>query len=238
MNNLGLFGKLPTHGDFVQRNLPAGFVSGWDGWLQSFIAGTKEQIGVDWLDIYLTSPIWRFVFSHGVIDEHKWIGIMMPSVDHVGRYYPFTIAGRLPDYANPLEYIALQGQWFTDLEELALRALDGEFELDELESELSGLDIRIDTLYQPAAAGLESFAMTFELEFEEQSATSIYPFMLDVFMSKSMNSYSVWSTTGSERVAPCLFCVQNLPPVGKTPAMLDGNWKAWGWQQPYTLQPE
>jgi len=238
MSSLGLYGKLPTHGDFVQRNLPGGFVSEWDSWLQGFVAGTKEKIGDGWLDIYLTSPIWRFVFSHGVIDEHMWAGIMMPSVDHVGRYYPFTIAGKLPDYANPLEFIALQGQWYTDMEELALRALDGEFELDELLEELSVVEYRADSMYQPAATELESFAMNMELEFEEQSATSVYPFLLDVFMRKAMNSYSVWSTAGSEFVAPCLFSVQNLPPVSKSPAMLDGNWEAWGWQRPYVLQLE
>jgi hypothetical protein len=49
----GLFGKLPAHGDFVHRNLPAGFVNRWDEWLQHFVAATREQIGEHWLEVVI-----------------------------------------------------------------------------------------------------------------------------------------------------------------------------------------
>ncbi len=238
MRNAGLYGKLPTHGDFIQRNLPSVFVSEWDQWLQHFVAGAREKIGGDWLDIYLTSPIWRFVLSHGVIDENRWAGVLMPSVDQVGRYFPFTIAVQLPDSLNPLEFIALQSAWYNDIEALALRALEGEFTLDGLLEELMALEANVDTAYKPNAFPLDSYAMHIEMEFEEQSATSVYPHILDAMMVKLLNSYSAWTTSGSERVAPCLFSVQGLPAVSKLPAMLDGRWQYWGWQQPYLLQVE
>lgn len=236
MNAPGMYGKLPTHGDFVQRNLPTAFVSEWDDWLQHFVAGTKEKLGPDWLDIYLTSPIWRFVLSHGVIDEHKWAGIMMPSVDMVGRYFPFSIAMRLPDYINPLEYISMQSTWYEELEDLALRALDGEFELDELAENLANSDNSFDSLYQPGSSSTETFSMNIAMGDQEQSINSVYPHMLDVMMNKLLSSYSVWSTLGSNLVEPCVFSVQNLPVIAKLPAMMDGDWQRWGWQQPYVLQ--
>lgn len=236
MHNVGLYGKLPTHGDFIQRNLPSGFISEWDAWLQHYVAGAKEKIGADWLDIYLTSPIWRFVFSHGVIDESHWAGILMPSVDQVGRYYPFTVAMRLPDYINPLEFISLQTAWYNEIEELALSALDGDYLLDDLMDEIASIDLNIDSSYMPRSALQDSYAMQIELEFEEQSVSSVYSHFLDALMVKLLRSYSAWATIGSERVAPCLFSVQNLPSVAKLPAMLDGNWRQWGWQQPYALQ--
>jgi type VI secretion system protein ImpM len=236
MSAAGVYGKLPAHGDFIQRNLSPAFVRQWDPWLQHFVAGAKEKMGADWLDIYLTSPIWRFVLSQGVIDEGRWAGILMPSVDQVGRYFPFTIAVRLPENQNPLEFMSLQTSWFSAIEELGLRALNGEIELDDLAQELEGVPPGLESAYEPAGVPTETYAMQVDMELEEQSAASAYPCMLDAMLSKLLGSYSIWSTTGSERVASCVFNVQGLPTADKLPAMLDGLWRQWGWVQPYTLK--
>jgi len=238
MSSPGLYGKLPTHGDFVQRNLPSVFVTEWDQWLQHFVAGAKEKLGGDWLNIYLTSPIWRFVLSHGVIDGSRWAGIVLPSVDQVGRYFPFTVATRLPDYLNPLEFIALQSPWFAHIEDIALRALDCELQLDDMVTELANLELQFESSYEPGGMVLESYAVHIDMEFEEQSTTSLYPYLLDAMLVKTLSSYSAWATAGSEHVAPCLFTVQGLPPAGKLPALLDGQWRHWGWQEPYRLKAD
>lgn len=231
----GIYGKLPSHGDFLQRNLPGSFVSEWDAWLQQFISGSREQIGVGWLEIYLTSPIWRFVLSQGVIDEHPWAGILMPSVDMVGRYFPFTIALQLADIINPLEYMSSGTQWFRELEEISLQALDGEYNLDEFMQILSAKNMVIKPAYKPETRLLDSFDMHFEIEFEEESANSTYPQILDILMGKLLGSYSVWSTAGSERISACVLTSQRLPMVSRIPAMLDGDWKRWGWEEPFVL---
>ncbi len=236
MNEPGVYGKLPAHGDFIQRNLPSAFVREWDVWLQHFVSGAKEKIGSDWLDVYLTSPIWRFAFSPGVIDEGRWAGILMPSVDQVGRYFPFTIAVRLPDRQNPLEFMSSHTAWYTAIEELGLRALDGEIVLDDLVQELAGVKLGLESAYTARDALTESVAMQVDMEFEEQSAASAYPCMLDAVLVKLLSSYGIWSTTGSERVPPCVFSVQGLPAVSRLPAMLDGQWRQWGWTQPYVMQ--
>ena len=234
----GFFGKVSSHGDFVSRRLPPDFVQAWDNWLQQCLHASRQQLGSAWLAHYLTSPIWRFVLSHGVLNEGRWAGILMPSVDQVGRYFPFTIAVRLPDNKNPLEFISQQTSWYVAIEELGLLALNGEIALDDLVQELEGVKLGMDSAYAAADTLTESCSMQIDMEFEEQSAASVYPFMLDALLSKQMSSYSIWSTTGSERVAPCVFDAQGLPAVGKLPAMLDGQWRQWGWTQPYTLQPE
>lgn len=237
MNGPGVYGKLPAHGDFIQRNLPAAFVRAWDEWLQGFIAGSREQIGADWLDVYLTSPIWRFAFSPGVIDEGRWAGILMPSVDQVGRYFPLTIAVRLPERQNPLEFMSSHAPWYRAVEELGLRALDGEIGLDDLAHELAAVTLEPEWAYVALDALKESTAMHVDMEFGDRSAGSVYPAMLDAVLVRQLSSYSVWSTTGSDRVAPCVFNVQGLPAVNRLPAMLDGQWRQWGWTQPYALQP-
>jgi len=234
-DTIGLFGKLPAHGDFVQRNLPAGFINVWDEWLQHFIAGTKEQLGESWLDVYLTSPLWRFVFSAGVIDDNSWTGVMIPSVDRVGRYYPFSIIKKLPPYINPFEFIQRQTAWYKEVETLALGALDGEIIIDDLVLTLETMTIEYQSDYSRSGFNTESDGFQFDMEFEEQSVSSVYPLLLDTAMTKLFKSYSVWQTIGSDYVKPCLFSSQGLPGVQKMPAMLNGNWNGCGWYQPYSL---
>lgn len=232
-NSIGIFGKLPAHGDFIQRNLPAGFINVWDEWLQHFISGTREQLGENWLEIYLTSPIWRFTLSAGVIDKNSWAGIMLPSVDRVGRYYPFTTVTKLEQGINTFEFMQLEKNWFAELESLALNALDGEIQIDDLIDMLGKINTNYQGDYTRNGVVTESDAFQFDMEFEEQSISTVYPLLLDTIMRQSMNSYSVWQTNGSEYINPCVFCSQGLPDVQQMPAMLNGKWQENNWSQPY-----
>ena len=81
----GFYGKVPVLGDFVTQRLPASFVKNWDTWLQNGLSASREELGDNWLDIYLTSPIWRFAMREGACGATAWAGILMPSVDRVGR---------------------------------------------------------------------------------------------------------------------------------------------------------
>jgi type VI secretion system protein ImpM len=120
----GFFGKLPTHGDFVHRELPEVFVNRWDAWLQDVISASRERLGQRWLDAYLTSPIWRFVLDRDVVDGMAWAGILMPSVDRVGRYFPFTVATRIDATGGLAQIATVADAWFVEVESQALVALD------------------------------------------------------------------------------------------------------------------
>ncbi|WP_343718197.1 type VI secretion system-associated protein TagF [Inquilinus sp.] len=118
----GFFGKLPWLGDFVTRDLPVSFVTPWDGWLQAGMAATREGLGEAWVDRFLTAPIWRFLLPAGCAGP-AMAGVLMPSVDRVGRYFPLTLAMPLdtdPAAEAPLAAAA----WFDGLEAVALAALD------------------------------------------------------------------------------------------------------------------
>ncbi|HEX7968785.1 MAG TPA: type VI secretion system-associated protein TagF, partial [Stellaceae bacterium] len=96
---LGFFGKVPARGDFVSRRLVRDFTEPWDGWLQDALAMSAQQLAEAWLSTYLTAPIWRFLLSSGVCGEMPMLGVVMPSVDRVGRYFPLTLAVAVPDSA-------------------------------------------------------------------------------------------------------------------------------------------
>lgn len=232
---LGVYGKLPNYGDFIHRNLPTTFITIWDEWLQQFISGSKNQMGDHWLDIYLTSPIWRFVLSAGIIDEHHWAGIVLPSVDQVGRYYPFSIAIPLPATVNPLEFISTNSYWFEQVEELALRALDGQLSIDELITMTEHQKAMLPMAYRKTGQQLQnSSSQHINFQFSEELPTNVYAHLLDSLLTHNMGAYSVWSTSGSENVAPCLINTKGLPTSSQIPALMDGNWQHWGWTQPYT----
>ncbi|MBS0342552.1 MAG: type VI secretion system-associated protein TagF [Proteobacteria bacterium] len=78
-------------GDFAHRRLPDAFRQGWDRWLQGGLTQLRGR-HADWTERYLQAPLWCFLLGEGVMGDASWIGVLMPSVDSVGRYFPFTVA--------------------------------------------------------------------------------------------------------------------------------------------------
>jgi len=137
----GWYGKLPSLGDFASRRLDAGFIDPWDAWLAGGLLALREAAPDSWLDDYLSSPSWRFLLMPGVLPgaagASGWAGVLMPSVDRVGRYFPLTVVlplGTGP--SNAAQMVALWG-WLARLDELARDALHDDWSADRLEEELA-----------------------------------------------------------------------------------------------------
>ena len=131
---LGFYGKVPSQGDFVGRNLPADFVQAWDEWLQQRMHYLMSELGDAWLEHYLVSPIWRFYLPRGVVNEQQWTGIWVPSVDKVGRYFPLIFA--MPIHSSISAYGIFDGKnnhWYEKLEEIALKVLVELLTVEEIE---------------------------------------------------------------------------------------------------------
>jgi type VI secretion system protein ImpM len=139
----GWHGKLPTLGDFASRRLDPAFVEAWDGWLAAGLLALREAEPVTWLDAYLQSPSWRFVLQPGVIPGVQggggWAGVLMPSVDRVGRYFPFTIVLPLGERPASAQQMAGLWHWLGRLDELASDAMQDDWSVDRLEAELAGM---------------------------------------------------------------------------------------------------
>ena len=237
LNEVGLFGKLPAHGDFIYRNLPSHFINAWDEWLQGFVASSQQQLGNDWLDIYLTSPIWRFVLSDGVVDGQAWAGVVLPSVDRVGRYFPFSVVTKAPATTNPFSMIQ-QHAWFDAVEQLALSALSGHKQLDELVHEINQQHLSLSQAAQRYPALSENAGILVEFASEAPAPERAYVHLMDNFCRQTYSNYSLWATAmGSERINPCLFYTRGLPNYRSTAALLDGQWAQWGWHQPVQTLP-
>ena len=83
--DVGFYGKLPSHGDFLRPRISHVFVERWDSWLRESLAASRSALGTRWLDVYLTSPAWRFVCGPGACGPDPVLGLMARSVARVGR---------------------------------------------------------------------------------------------------------------------------------------------------------
>jgi type VI secretion system protein ImpM len=231
----GFYGKIPSLGDFVTRRLPRGFIAPWETWMQEAIANSREQLGDFWLDNYLTSPLWRFALTPGICGEHGWAGVLMPSVDRVGRYYPFTMAAKLDPNCNLFLFMEESEPWFARMESLALSCLEDGFLMEAFEQQLRGVGLpNIERETQPKQSETTTTALNnaWHANLDEQSSMrSIYPLFLRHLMKKLLFAYSLWWTQGSERISPSMLVCQGLPQIKGASALIDGAWIRHGWEE-------
>jgi type VI secretion system protein ImpM len=107
----GWFGKIPSLGDFATRRLPPAFVETWDQWLSTELPDARSMLGDAWPSIYAQAPISCFSLGSGIVDDHAWHGILVPSFDRVGRPYPLTFALSLP----PPTSATMRRRWWAAL---------------------------------------------------------------------------------------------------------------------------
>lgn len=136
----GAFGKIAGLGDFLRLNLPGDFVRPWDAWLQAALPAARAALGEAWNDRYLSAPIWRFSLPGGVLGAQGASGVLMSSVDRVGRQYPLTIAARCPAGDTALRHFA-SGSLFHRIEDIALATLEDDARRDDLRFALEGLEM-------------------------------------------------------------------------------------------------
>ena len=137
----GWHGKLPSLGDFASRRLEPDFIGLWDGWLAAGLATLQQREPDSWLQHYLACPSWRFVLMPGVLaapfDGQAYAGVLMPSVDRIGRYFPFTVVAPLPSPPRTEAELRALLSWLHDIDDLAADALQDDWAIDRLEDELA-----------------------------------------------------------------------------------------------------
>ncbi|MDK2126556.1 type VI secretion system-associated protein TagF [Parachitinimonas caeni] len=218
----GWYGKIPALADFASRRLDPAFVTAWDGWLRASLLVSKEKLGQAWLDRYLTARVWRFLLTPGVCGNAAYIGVMMPSVDGVGRYYPFTICAPIsPPWTARFARAEGMG-WFSQVERVALEALSQNLSPDHIDEALlrCGLpralpeDAQLDdTVSQLADAWrLRPNAIT---QMGLKGAHSLG----DLFLSMGRTTFgrmsegkSLWWTDAPEFAMPILLRFDGMPP--------------------------
>jgi len=138
----GWFGKMPALGDFASRRLPDAWIAAWDAWLQDELLRARDALGDDaWLALYLVAPVRRFWLAPGLLTHEAWLGVLMPSVDRVGRHFPFTLAAPLDDGHDELVDALACDDWLGAADALARQVLDPAFDVAALERAIAQLPL-------------------------------------------------------------------------------------------------
>jgi type VI secretion system protein ImpM len=229
----GWYGKIPNLGDFVSRRLPARFTVAWDDWLQRALASSRAQLGEQWLATYLTSPVWRFLLMPGVCGSTAWAGVLMPSVDRVGRYFPLTIAIELARISLRRDGLERLSAWLARAEGAALSTLDLSVTPERLDQALDAIplpDANADP--DPVAEAALHLAECARSGPGGPIAARIpgadaWPAVLAAtgaeLLAAASFGRSLWWSNGREGRSPLVACWNGLPAPDDFVRLLDGS---------------
>jgi type VI secretion system protein ImpM len=236
---VGFFGKLPCRGDFLRRRVRDDFIGVWDEWLQRCLSESREALGDSWLDAYLASPMWRFVLSEGVCGTGAYAGVLVPSVDRVGRYFPMTIVAQWDSSASAIDVACGAAAWFEAIETLAAEALETS-DLDAFDAKVSQAVALIDVEAGEESAWLRD--VLGRANFPHAVAQWHVPLASADSLQRAINALAVreiertlrplslWWSDGSDAVAPSWLCARGLPEPKSFAAMLCGRWDSHDWR--------
>jgi type VI secretion system protein ImpM len=242
---VGLYGKLPSHGDFLKRRVPPEFEAPWDEWLQAGIAASRELLAEGWPETYLTSPVWRFALTGGACGRSSVAGLLAPSVDRVGRYFPLTLAWRLPPTVGPLSFALLPDGFLNRAEQLLVDGLTADvLDFEHFDAQVSSLAEELGNLLDSAPPDLRHEDLdrliagadrAWQLPSAESSlSASTLGALLARLLESGYAPLSLWWTEGSAAVAPCWLVTRGLPTADAFVALLDGSWQRGAWR---SVQP-
>ncbi|TVP60204.1 MAG: type VI secretion system-associated protein TagF [Halomonadaceae bacterium] len=222
----GYMGKVPNRGDFLSHNVSPALGDLMLEWCQATLAVSREQLGEQWLDAYLTAPIWHFAAGPGGLAETGVIGTLIPSVDRVGRHFPFLV---LSEYTGCGLSAWRQPEWASAMEDVVLAVLDDQWEEALWQQRLA--EIALPELVAPRLRWpLEEGNLMLPAAAREED-------WLQALLARQSGS-AFWWTQGSAYVEAATLLTDGLPKVGQFAAMLVGHWPQHGWQQGTLLDSE
>ena len=241
---VGLYGKLPTHGDFLRRRVSDDFIAAWDPWLQLCLTDSRAALGEQWLETYLTSPVWRFAFGPNVCGAAAVAGLLVPSVDRVGRYFPFTLMWSTPTEITTLEVATRFQRGFEQAERLLLDTLASEeFDFADFDRRVMELAAHFVDANPQGSLRLTKGSAAHVLQSVRPRCVPLRDVtslevpaiqLLGAHLDAGVGGVGLWWTEGSSAVEPSWLMTSGLPDPTTFSAMLDGAWASAGWDRAET----
>ena len=219
---VGWHGKLPTLGDFTSRGLDHDFVVVWDEWLSAGLSRLRADSPDAWVDAYLASPTWRFVvtprFLPAPLTTGIWTGVVMPSVDRVGRYYPLTLAGRLGAIPTRRDRQGTLWSWLQRLQDAAIDALQDDWTVAALDQELLRLGL-------PPSDGMDENGASPPPAAPGAPPDGVLPVSMESFFAACAHAFAASAAPGK-----CIWFTENefyVPRVLRSDCMDDSIVRLW-----------
>lgn len=238
--DIGLFGKLPSHGDFLRRRASDAFVDAWDAWLKDCLTASRATLGERWLDLYLTSPIWRFLCAAGGCGPEPVLGMLVPSVDRVGRYFPFTLVANVAAEINPIAAMTASTPFFDLTERLILDTLaTDDIDFERFDDEVVALGEILEGVAGPSrivvdpmvAAMLSDGTQPWQVPIGSTGELAqLFEQLMAQHLSSLYDPLVLFWTEGSSAVEPSCLITKGLPHSEAFTSLLDGDWAQSPWR--------
>ena len=195
--------------------------------------GSKQRLGAGWHDAFLSMPAWRFVLGPGLLGGNAWAGLMVPSVDAVGRYFPLAVACALPSASlDPVATLLAAGPWFeTSSRSRSRRSRRAPIPRRSTPRSQRRFEARWLRLPEASDSTMPERARS-----RRWCASSSRPTPACRAPARYRRALcepnSAWLAEPSELFGRALLLCEDLPPGEQFCAMMDGRWVEHGWGRP------
>jgi type VI secretion system protein ImpM len=128
-SRIGFFGKLPTHGDFVSWGFGPDLERRMQDWLQAGLQQVREVMGDGWDREFRAMQPWRFIVERNLWLPATLAGVLVPSLDRVGRSFPLIVLSQVPNFQAHPRQLYRDETWFTAAEGIAESSLRRDFDM-------------------------------------------------------------------------------------------------------------
>lgn len=213
---IGFFGKLPSYGDFIKRNVSPAVIDYWDNWILQAFDNSRSELKEQWKGHFFTSPIWRFTIDSRIVSNETISGLMMPSVDSIGRCYPFFVFCRFSANTDTIKLASMIDDCHEKCEEFLLNLLDTE--RPDLEMILS----QISQFYEPIKRQhIPKIQKTASLRHEiyehnginEKAFCEVNESFLSALVEQHYAPMTVWHRASSQTLPSQYRYFKGMPPI-------------------------
>jgi type VI secretion system protein ImpM len=216
------YGKLSSLGDFASRRLPADDLQWLDDWLSHSVRSSQQQLGAQWMTVYLSAPVWRFVWGPGVMGPTWWCGVMMPSCDNVGRYFPLLVLQARTSITMDVAGMAHLDRWWAHLIDAAQHTLQEGASVQAFEQAL---------LAAPAwpATGtpwpaVDAQQARRQCPVPQTSTLDLSLALLTGHVQQRLHGHSLWWAMAAGDAPGAVVTLPGLPPPAAFASLLRGRW--------------
>ena len=153
------------------------------------------------------------MLAPGVCGPDAAAGVVMPSIDRVGRYFPLAVVALLDHDTNPASLVGGPDTWFEQAEELLLSTLD-------TGATFESFNDGLDSLGFPAS---EPRAVDSRFAGLQRVSATVPHGRMTALAEQACEGASLWWGRGSERISPGLLRCQGLPAAGDFAQFLLGQ---------------
>jgi type VI secretion system ImpM family protein len=236
--SVGLFGKLPSTGDFVSRGFSGQLLESLDGMIQAALFAACAE-GATRGSLKSTAPGLVINIRPGALCRTGFLGSITPSCDRVGRFFPLCL-GLETDPAPPEEPLAWVSLALSaKLIQLGYEANSQSIAPDQVQKRLPEAELcaRLARADQPFLSALDATLPSmplsttqFAFEGPEQRMSTLNR---AVCLRLPLLAQALGSVVTTPTQNDLFFATRCLSTPSKMAALFDGRWQDWGW----SLQP-